>query len=388
MHKEVFIFAAKRSPIGAFLGKFAEIPAHDLGSQVIKNIITATKISPDLIDEVVIGQVLTAGSGQNAARQAAVNAGIPVKTPAFLVNQVCGSGLKSVALAATSIMCGQNRLILAGGQENMSLCPYAMNLRKTTKMGDSEMIDLMIYDGLTDSFSGLHMGITAENIAELFKISREDQDKFALDSIQKAKKNQKRFKNEITSIKLPKDEIIDEDEITKFKFDIEKLSNMKPAFKKENGTVTAGNASSINDGAAFVLLGDQDIGMKNNLKPMAKIVSFAESGVQPDIMGMGPIEAIKKALQNAGWHKNEIDLFEINEAFASQSLAVISELHLNNKKINVNGGAIVLGHPIGASGTRCLVTLLYEMKKRQTKKGLVSLCVGGGMGIAMCVELC
>lgn len=393
MSKEIYIFGAKRSPIGAFLGDFSDMHAHEIGAQVIKNMLKEQNLHPDAIQEVVIGQVLTASAGQNPARQAAIKAGIPVTKPAFSINHVCGSGLKSVVYAYLNIHANQSDLILAGGQENMSLTPHAIHLRREQKMGDAKLIDLMVYDGLTDAFNQYHMGITAENLAEKYGISRAEQDQFAYESISKAKKAQEngKFLDEIASITIKnhkgEEKIIDKDEMTKLNFDLTKLAKMRPAFKKENGSVTAGNSSSINDGAAFVLAGNEKMIEKCNLQPMAKIVAFAESGVDPAIMGIGPIAAIKKALQKANWRKDEVDLFEINEAFAVQGLAVMHELNLDQSKVNVNGGAIVLGHPIGSSGTRCLVSLLYEMKRQNLKKGLVSLCIGGGMGIAMCVEL-
>lgn len=390
MNKEIYIFEAKRSPIGVFLGDFCDMNAHEISSQMIKKMFDELDLNSDSIDEVVIGQIFTAGAGQNPARQASINAGIPTKTPAFSINHVCGSGLKSVLYAYLSVFSENSDLILAGGQENMSLVPHAINLRKSQKMGDGKLTDLMVYDGLTDVFNQYHMGITAENLAEKYQISRKEQDQFAYESILKAKNVQEKFKDEIVPIEVKnhknKEKIIEKDEMTKLDFDLEKLEKMRPAFRKD-GTVTAGNASSINDGAAFVLVGNEKNIQKNNLKPIAKIISFAESGVDPAIMGIGPVMAIQKALQKANWNQDDVDLFEINEAFAVQTLAVIKELQLDPAKVNVNGGAIVLGHPIGASGTRCLVTLLHEMKRQNLKKGLVSLCIGGGMGIAMCVEL-
>lgn len=385
MSKDIYIYAAKRSPIGAFLGNLSDIPSYEISAQVMQGMLQESKLTPNVIQEVVIGQVLTAGVGQNPARQAAIKAGIPVTTPAFLVNHVCGSGIKSIVYAYLSIANEQNELILAGGQENMSLTPHAVHMRKGQKMSDATLIDLMVYDGLTDVFNQYHMGITAENLAEKYNISRAEQDQFAYESIIKAKNAQEnnKFANEI----IPINQDINIDEITKLNFNMEKLIKMRSAFKKDGGTVTAGNASSINDGAAFVIVGNDNAGSKHDLTPMAKIVSFAESGVDPAIMGIGPIEAIQKALQKANWHKDAVDLFEINEAFAVQTLAVIQKLDLNPSKINVNGGAIALGHPIGASGARCLVTLLHEMKRQNLTKGLVSLCIGGGMGTAMCVEL-
>jgi acetyl-CoA C-acetyltransferase len=387
---EIVIVAAKRTAIGNFSGTLSTLPAHKLGEIVIKNILEETKIPGNDISEVIMGQILTAGAGQNPARQASMNAGVPKEVPAWIVNQVCGSGLRSVALGYQAILAGHSSIVIAGGQENMSLSPHVMHMRNGTKMGSAELVDSMIKDGLTDAFSQTHMGITAENIAEKFGISRDEQDAFAVASQNKAEAAQKadKFKEEIIEVVVPnkKEEIrFSKDEFIRHGVKVEDLQKLKPAFKKD-GTVTAGNASGINDGAAAVMLMTKAEAEKRGLKPLAKIKSFAHAGVAPEIMGTGPIASVNKALTLAGWTINDLDLIEANEAFAAQAIAVNKELKWDINKVNVNGGAIALGHPIGASGTRILVTLIHEMIKRDAKKGIATLCVGGGMGVAMCIE--
>lgn len=384
----VYIVDAKRTAIGSFNGSLAQFPAAKLGELLMKHLLDNNKL--DDISEVIIGQALTAGQGQNPARQAAINAGIDIKVPAMTINKVCGSGLKAVTLAAQAIAAGDAGIIIAGGQENMSMAPHLINLRSPHKFGDAKMIDSMMFDGLTDAFNLCAMGITAENLAKKYNISRASQDQFACASQEKAENAQKsgRFADEILPITLKKKEgeiIFAKDEGIRFGTNIEALVKLKPAFDPQ-GSVTAGNSSTINDGAAMLLLMSKAKIDQLAIKPMARVVSYASSGVDPSIMGIGPVTAIKAALKKANWTLDEVDLIELNEAFAAQSLAVIEELKLDTTKLNVNGGAIALGHPIGASGTRVLVTLLYEMQKRGSKKGLVSLCIGGGMGIALCVE--
>jgi len=388
--KNIFITSAKRTPVGTLGKSLKNFKAEDLGSNVISSVMRDSKLNPVDLDEVIIGQVLTAGSGQNPARQAAMKSGVPKEKPAFIVNQVCGSGIRSVASGFQSIRSGDSRIIVAGGQENMSLAPHAIHLRDGKKLGDAEIVDTMIKDGLWDAFHGYHMGITAENVAEKFQVTREQQDKFALHSQQKAIKAQKenKFKDEIVSLKIKskKAEItFDKDEHPREGINLDALSRLKPAFKKD-GTVTAGNASGINDGAAAVTLMSEEVANDKGVKKLVSIKSWASCGVDPALMGTGPIPSTKKALDLAGWTVKDVDLFEINEAFAAQSIAVIKTLSIPDEKVNVNGGAIALGHPIGASGTRILVTLIHEMIKRDVKKGLATLCIGGGMGIAMCVE--
>jgi len=390
--KEVYILGAKRSAIGNLLGSLSSLSAVELGSLVASDLVSQF---PYPIDEVIIGQVLTSSLGQNPARQITIKAlkdskRHPFEIPAYTINKVCGSGLKSVALGATSIMHGDGQLILAGGVESMSNAPHTAMLRKGTKMGNVNFVDTMSYDGLTDVFSGKAMGITAENIANKFNITREQQDKFAYESQVKAAAAAKngKFKDEITPINLTVKKqtvIVDQDEFIRPDTTLESLAKLRPAFI-ENGTVTAGNSSGINDGAAFVLLGSDDFVKSNNLKPLARVVSFASAGVDPDIMGTGPIPATRLALKKAGWSVNDLDVIEANEAFAAQGLCVLQELGLDPAKVNVNGGAIALGHPIGASGTRVLVTLIHELKRQGKKRGLATLCIGGGMGIAMCIE--
>ncbi len=388
--KEIVITSALRTAVGSLGKTLKNVPAKDLGAAVISSSIKNSNLKTVDIDEVIMGQVLTGGAGQNPARQAAMKSGIPKEKPAHIVNQVCGSGLRSVASAYQSIRSGDSKIIIAGGQENMSLSPHAIHLRDGKKLGDTELIDTMIKDGLWDSFHGYHMGVTAENVATKFQVTREDQDKFALNSQEKAlkAKNEKKFKDEIISFKInSKKNIVDfdADEHPREGVDLETLSRLKPVFKKD-GTVTAGNASGINDGAAAITIMSKDESEKRKIKRLVSIKSWASCGVDPAIMGTGPIPASKKALEIAGWSIKDVDLFEVNEAFAAQSIAVVKTLGIPNEKVNVNGGAIALGHPIGASGTRILVTLIHEMMKRNVKKGLATLCIGGGMGIAMCVE--
>ena len=389
-NQEIIITSAIRTAVGSLGKSLKNIKAEELGSAVISASTEISKIKKNDVDEIIMGQVLTAASGQNPARQAAMKSGIPKEKTAYIVNQVCGSGIRSVASGLQSILCGDSRIIIAGGQENMSLSPHAIHLRNGKKLGDVEIIDTMIRDGLWDAFNGYHMGITAENVAEKFQITREEQDKFALKSQEKALKSQKqnKFKEEIINLKIKskKTEVdFNKDEHPRDGINLETLKKLKPVFKKD-GTVTAGNASGINDGAAAVTLMSDDEAQKRGLNKLVSIKSWASCGVDPALMGTGPIPASKKALELAGWSVKDVDLFEINEAFAAQSLAVLKTLSIPEEKVNVNGGAIALGHPIGASGTRILVTLIHEMIKRDVKKGLATLCIGGGMGIAMCVE--
>ena len=387
---EVYITSATRTAVASFNGSLASLPADELGKTVIQESLKRSNLDPSEVDEVILGQVLTAATGQNPARQASVNAGIAKETPAWIVNQVCGSGLRSVALAYQSIMNGDANVIIAGGQESMSQSPHCMHLRNGTKMGDDKMIDSMIKDGLWDAFNGYHMGTTAENVAQQWQITRDQQDEFAFNSQQKASKAKKAgiFKDEIVGVevKTRKDTVVfEEDEYIKDGVQLEKISSLRPAFAKE-GTVTAANASGINDGAAALTVMSSDEVKKKSIEPMARIVSWASAGVDPSIMGTGPIPASRKALEKAGWSINDLDLIESNEAFAAQSCAVNKELGWDTSKVNVNGGAIAIGHPIGASGARILVTLLNQMKRQDAKKGLATLCIGGGMGIALCVE--
>ena len=387
---EVYIVSASRTAVGSLGKSLKDINADKLGASVISDAINKSKLKLNDVDEIIMGQVLTGGAGQNPARQAAINAGISIEKPAYIINQVCGSGLRSVASGFQSILSGDAKVVVAGGQENMSLAPHAIYLRDGKKLGNAELIDTMIKDGLWDAFHGYHMGVTAENVAEKFQVTREEQDKFALKSQEKALKAKKenKFKDEITNYKLKskKAEIdFNEDEHPREGISIESLSRLKPVFKKD-GTVTAGNASGINDGAAAVILMTSDVAKKKGIKKLVSVKSWATCGVEPSLMGTGPIPSSKKALDLAGWSIKDVDLFEINEAFAAQSLAVLKTLSVPEEKVNVNGGAIALGHPIGASGTRILVTLIHEMIKRDVKKGLATLCIGGGMGIAMCVE--
>ena len=388
--KEVIITSVARTAVGSLGRSLKNVSSEELGSSVISECIKKSKIENIDVDEVIMGQVLTAGLGQNPARQAAMRAGIPKEKPAYIVNQVCGSGLRSIASGFQSIKSEDSNIIIAGGQESMSLAPHAVHLRDGKKLGNTEMIDTMIKDGLWDAFHGYHMGITAENVASKFQVTREDQDKFAFRSQEKALKAQKenKFKDEIINFKIKskKTEIdFNIDEHPREGVNLDTLQRLKPVFKKD-GTVTAGNASGINDGAAAVTLMSLKEAEKRDLQKLVTIKSWASCGVDPALMGTGPIPASKKALDLAGWSIKDVDLFEINEAFAAQSIAVLKTLSIPEEKVNVNGGAIALGHPIGASGTRILVTLIHEMIKQDVKKGLATLCIGGGMGIAMCVE--
>jgi len=388
--EEIVIVSAARTPVGAFNGSLASVPAHSLGEVAIRAALARAHVEPADVDEVIMGQVLTAGQGQNPARQAAIAAGIPIEATAWGVNQVCGSGLRAVAVGAQQIATGDADIIVAGGQENMSLSPHVAHLRNGQKMGSLELVDSMIKDGLWEAFNGYHMGNTAENVARQWQITREEQDKFATASQNKAEaaKRGGKFKDEIASvtIKTRKGEtVVSEDEYIREGAKVEDAAKLRPAFDKE-GTVTAANASGINDGAAAVVLMSAKEAKNRKLNPLARIVSWATAGVDPKIMGSGPIPASRKALEKAGWKIGDVDLIEANEAFAAQALAVNKDLGVDPAKVNVNGGAIAIGHPIGASGARVLVTLLHEMQKRDAKKGLATLCIGGGMGIAMCVE--
>ena len=390
MSNSVVITSAVRTAVGSLGKSLKNVSGDSLGSSVISESINKSQIKNDEIDEVIMGQVLTGGAGQNPARQAAMRSGVPKEKPAYIVNQVCGSGLRSVASGFQSIKTGDSKIVIAGGQESMSLAPHAIHLREGKKLGNTEMTDTMIKDGLWDAFHGYHMGVTAENVATKFQVTRDDQDKFALNSQEKALKAQKenKFKEEIINFKIKskKNEInFNKDEHPREEISLEALKRLKPVFKKD-GTVTAGNASGINDGAAAVTLMSEKEAEKRKLKKLVSIKSWTSCGVDPALMGTGPIPASKRALDLAGWSIKDVDLFEINEAFAAQSIAVLRTLSIPEEKINVNGGAIALGHPIGASGTRILVTLIHEMIKRDVNKGLATLCIGGGMGIAMCVE--
>lgn len=388
--KDIVITSCSRTAVGSLGKTLKNVKSEDLGSAVISNEINKSKLKSENVDEVIMGQVLTGGTGQNPARQAAMKSGIPKEKPAYIVNQVCGSGLRSVASGFQSIKSGDSKIVIAGGQESMSLAPHAIHLREGKKLGNTEMTDTMIKDGLWDAFHGYHMGVTAENVATKFQVTRDDQDKFALNSQEKALKAQKenKFKEEIINFKIKskKNEInFNKDEHPREEINLEALKRLKPVFKKD-GTVTAGNASGINDGAAAVTLMSEKEAEKRKLKKLVSIKSWTSCGVDPALMGTGPIPASKRALDLAGWSIKDVDLFEVNEAFAAQSIAVLRTLSIPEEKINVNGGAIALGHPIGASGTRILVTLIHEMIKRDVNKGLATLCIGGGMGIAMCVE--
>lgn len=390
MTQSIVIASAARTPVGSFNGAFANVPAHELGAAVIKEVLSRAGVEGADVDEVIMGQVLGAGEGQNPARQAAMEAGIPQEATAWGLNQLCGSGLRAVALGMQQIATGDANIIVAGGQESMSMAPHCAHLRGGVKMGDFKMIDTMIKDGLTDAFHGYHMGITAENIARKWQLTREDQDNFALASQNKAEAAQKagRFKDEIVpfTIKTRKgDVVVSDDEYIRHGATLESLSKLRPAFDKE-GTVTAGNASGLNDGAAAVVLMSEEEAKRRGIKPLARIVSWATAGVDPAIMGTGPIPASRKALEKAGWKAEDLDLVEANEAFAAQACAVNKDLGFNPDIVNVNGGAIAIGHPIGASGARVLNTLLFELKRRNGTKGLATLCIGGGMGVALCVE--
>ena len=387
---EVVIAGAARTPVGAFSGGLSGVPAHELGEVAISAALERAGVSPDDVNEVIMGQILAAGGGQNPARQAAMAAGVPQESTAYGINQLCGSGLRTVALGYQAIKCGDSDIVVAGGHESMSQSPHVMHLRNGTKMGNAELVDTMIKDGLWDAFNGYHMGNTAENIATQWQLTREEQDAFAANSQQKAEAAMKagKFKDEIApvTIKTRKGEtVVDTDEHPKEAVTAEGLAKLRAAFDKE-GTVTAGNASGINDGGAAVVLMSADEADKRGIAPLARIKSWATAGVDPAIMGTGPIPASRMALEKAGWTTDDLDLVEANEAFAAQACAVNKDMGWDTDKVNVNGGAIALGHPIGASGARVLVTLLFEMQKRDAKKGLATLCIGGGMGIAMCVE--
>jgi acetyl-CoA C-acetyltransferase len=386
----IVIVAGARTPVGSFNGSLSSVPAHELGRTVIKEVMSRAKVEPSEVSEVILGQILTAAQGQNPARQASINAGLPIETPAWIVNMVCGSGLRSVALGFQAIKNGDSKIVIAGGQESMSMAPHAAYIRQGQKMGSLEMVDTMIKDGLWDAFNGYHMGTTAENVARQWQITRDDQDKFAVASQNKAEAAKKsgRFKDEIVPVTIKSrkgDIVVAEDEYIRDGAKIEDMAKLRPAFDPKEGTVTAGNASGINDGAAAVVLMTAAEAGKRGLTPLARVVSWAQAGVDPSIMGTGPIPASKKALEKAGWSHQDLDLVEANEAFAAQACAVNKGVGWDTEKVNVNGGAIAIGHPIGASGTRILITLLHEMKRRDAKKGLATLCIGGGMGIAMCV---
>src|SRR5882724_1919769 len=388
---DIVIASAARTPVGAFNGGLASLPASKLGEVAIAAALERAGVAPAEVSEVVLGQILTAATGQNPARQAAIAAGIPVEKTAYLINQLCGSGLRAVALGAQAIRAGDSSIVVAGGQESMSQAPHCMHLRNGTKMGDMPMIDSMIKDGLWDAFNGYHMGNTAENVAQKWQITRPEQDQFAAASQAKAEAAQKagRFKDEIVAVKIAGrkgDTLVEADEYPKHGTTVEVLQKLRPAFLREGGTVTAGNASGINDGAAVTVLMTDKEAARRGLTPLARIVSWATAGVDPALMGSGPIPASRAALAKAGWKPDDLDLVEANEAFAAQACAVNKEFGWDTGKVNVNGGAIALGHPIGASGARILVTLLYEMKRRGARKGLATLCIGGGMGIALCVE--
>jgi acetyl-CoA C-acetyltransferase len=387
---DIVIAAAVRTPVGSFNGALSSLPAHDLGAIAIRAALTQAGVDAADVDEVILGQVLQAGAGQGPARQAAVKAGVPVESPAWSLNQLCGSGLRAVALGYQQIAQGDAAIVVCGGQESMSQAPHAQNLRTGQKMGDLALVDTMIKDGLWDAFHGYHMGQTAENIAARWQITREDQDKFAVASQNKAEAAQKagKFAGQIAPVTIKGrkgDVVVDKDEYIRAGSTYEAMAGLRPAFTKD-GSVTAGNASGLNDGAAALVLMTAAEAEKRGLKPLARIASWANAGVEPEIMGTGPIPASRKALAKAGWSVGDLDLIESNEAFAAQSLCVVKELGLDPAKVNVNGGAIAIGHPIGASGARILTTLVHEMKARDAKKGLATLCVGGGMGVALCVE--
>ncbi|HEX7657382.1 MAG TPA: acetyl-CoA C-acetyltransferase [Sphingomonas sp.] len=387
---DIVITAAKRTPVGSFLGAFASVPAHELGRAAIEAALAQAGVKGEEVSEVILGQVLTAGQGQNPARQASMAAGVPKEVPAWGVNQVCGSGLRAVALAAQAVATGDATIVVAGGQESMSLSAHCQNLRGGTKMGDVSLVDTMIKDGLTDVFNGYHMGITAENLAEKYQVTRGQQDEFSVRSQNNAEKARSagRFKDEIAPVTVKGrkgDTVIEDDEYIRAGVTIDSVSGVRPAFKKD-GTVTAANASGLNDGAAAIVVMSRDEAEKRGSPILATIRSWASAGVDPSIMGIGPVPATKRALEKAGWSIADLDLIEANEAFAAQALSVGKELGWDADKVNVNGGAIAIGHPIGASGARVLTTLIYEMAKRDAKKGLATLCIGGGMGIAMCIE--
>ena len=384
--KEVVIVNAIRTPIGTYKGSLKNMKSHALGSIVIKEVLSRSKFDKDEIDEVIMGQVLTTGAGQNPARQAAINAGIPISKPAHIINQVCGSGLRAVISGYQSIKLGEAKNIISGGQENMSIAPHSIFYRDKKKISEDKLLDTMINDGLIDAFNNYHMGETAENVAKKFHISRQDQDEFALNSQKKTEAATSKNKFDDELVKINQDgNILEKDEHPRTGLELADLKKLKTVFK-ENGTVTPGNSSGINDGAAALLLTTLEEAEKKSIKPLAKIVSWASVGIDPALMGLGPIEAVRESIKKAKWNIDEIDLFEINEAFAAQSIAVIRELGIDKNKVNVNGGAIALGHPIGASGARILVTLIHEMKRQNKDKGCATLCIGGGMGIALCVE--
>ena len=390
MSASIVVASAARTPVGSFNGSFAATPAHELGAVVIRELLARAGVDAREVDEVILGQVLTAAQGQNPARQASINAGLPKETTAWGLNQVCGSGLRAIALGMQQIATGDARIIVAGGQESMSLSPHAEHLRAGVKMGDYKMIDTMIKDGLWDAFNGYHMGNTAENVAKQYQITRDDQDRFALASQNKAEAAQKagKFKDEIVAVTVKGrkgDTIVDQDEYIRLGATMDAMQKLKPAFDKD-GTVTAGNASGLNDGAAGALLMTEAEAVRRGITPIARIASWATAGVDPAIMGTGPIPASRKALEKAGWSVGDLDLVEANEAFAAQACAVNKDMGWNPDIVNVNGGAIAIGHPIGASGARIFNTLVHEMKRRGAKKGLATLCIGGGMGVAMCVE--
>jgi acetyl-CoA C-acetyltransferase len=387
---DVVITAALRTPIGTYKGSLKGLSADKLGALAIKESVYKSKLKSDDIDEVIMGHVLTSGLGQNPARQASIHAGIPVSKPAHIVNQVCGSGLRSVISGYQSIKLGESKIIVAGGQENMSRAPHTIFYRENKKLSENKLVDTMVNDGLIDSFNKYHMGVTAENVADKYQISRDEQDMFALNSQEKTQKaiNEDKFKNELIKLKIDTDGknfIFEKDEHPRNNLNLEDLKKLKTVFK-ENGTVTAGNSSGINDGAAATILMSREEAELRGIEPLAKVVSWATCGVEPSLMGLGPIKAVNLALEKAEWKREDVDLFEINEAFAAQSIAVIRDLKIPKEIINVNGGAIALGHPIGASGTRILVTLIHEMVRQGKSKGCATLCIGGGMGIAMCIE--
>jgi acetyl-CoA C-acetyltransferase len=388
--QDIVIVSAARTPVGSFNGALSSLPAHELGKVAISAALERAGVDAKDVDEVILGQVLQAGAGQGPARQASVAAGVPVESPAWSLNQLCGSGLRAVALGFQQIAQGDAKIVVAGGQESMSRSPHAQNLRGGQKMGDLALVDTMLKDGLLDAFHGYHMGQTAENIASRWQITREDQDRFAVDSQNKAEAAQKagKFKDEIAPVVIKGkkgDTVVDQDEYIRHGVTYESLSGLRPAFTKD-GSVTAANASGINDGAAAIVLMSAEEAKKRGIEPLARIAAWANAGVEPEIMGTGPIPAVKKALAKAGWSVSDLDLVESNEAFAAQSICVLRELGLDASKVNVNGGAIAIGHPIGASGARILTTLVHEMKRSGAKKGVATLCVGGGMGVAVCVE--
>lgn len=393
MAEEVYILSAARTPVGSLNGALASLPAHQLGSVVIREAVARAGVKPEAVSEVFMGQILTAGCGQNPARQASMGAGLPQEVPASSINMLCGSGLRAAVLGAQAIRCGDAAIVVAGGQESMSQSPHCVHMRSSTKFGDATLVDTMMIDGLTDAFNGYHMGITAENVAKKYGVSREDQDRFAAQSQSRTEAAQKagHFVEEIVpvTVKTRKGSItVDTDEFPRHGTTPETLARLKPAFVRDgSGTVTAGNASGINDGAAAVVLASKEAAAQLDCAShLARVVSWAQAGVDPAVMGMGPVPAIRKALSKAGWSASDVDLYELNEAFAAQSLAVVKELGLDSAKVNVSGGAIALGHPIGASGCRILVSLLYALGRAGGKRGVAALCIGGGMGIAMCVE--